>query len=117
MGGVVPMLLQNKLSVFFPGQYEGGGQDSMASCPLDAAQQRGLLFQGYGVEKATPGLLSPETDVHVQTVAFRHARHPRQVLFRWAMQLGAAIVADSAVPNAVADAEAVLSFELPTGDV
>ena len=89
-----PLVLQNKLSVYFPGHYEDGAPGSR-NCSLDGAVAKGLIFQGYGVSDSSPGLLRPGDDPHVRQVAKRHGLSPEQALYAWALQLGAAVLVDA----------------------
>eukprot|EP00747_Dinoflagellata_sp_TGD_P086134 gnl/TRDRNA2_/TRDRNA2_163157_c0_seq3.p1 gnl/TRDRNA2_/TRDRNA2_163157_c0~~gnl/TRDRNA2_/TRDRNA2_163157_c0_seq3.p1 ORF type:complete len:396 (-),score=69.23 gnl/TRDRNA2_/TRDRNA2_163157_c0_seq3:2-1189(-) len=117
---VRPVLLQTRLGVYFPGRAEGIGLDS--GCTLDLAVKNGLQLQGLGAEGgaavwADPSSLDPAVDAHVRMVAQRHSRLPREVLLRWALQLGACLLVDIEDADAVAAAESSLSFALPSGDM
>eukprot|EP00927_Polykrikos_kofoidii_P060614 TRINITY_DN55553_c0_g1_i1.p1 TRINITY_DN55553_c0_g1~~TRINITY_DN55553_c0_g1_i1.p1 ORF type:complete len:678 (+),score=114.68 TRINITY_DN55553_c0_g1_i1:129-2162(+) len=124
-GSVQPMMVQNKLSVFFPGHYEEGvvmaegGSAGIrgGQCILDVARSKNLLFQGYGAADASPGLMELAEDPHVRGVALRYARPPQQVLFRWVLQLEAGLVVETMSPRAVRDAEGALGFAMVSGDM
>merc|ERR1712187_96256 len=99
---------RNKLSVFYPGQDEDEPGARGQNCIMHRVWKQGILFQGYGATTASPGFVEPVSDLHVRVIAQRHRRPETQILIRWALQLGAAVIVDPMREGlgGIADAEA-----------
>lgn len=112
-----PLVLQAKLSIYYPGN-SPEGPPSTSGCLLEILNKHELKIQGVEVTSGLPMLLDPQVDAHVMAVARRHRRTPRQILLRWALQVGAQILVGSSEGSTVLkEAAGVLSFHLPAGDV
>jgi len=109
---VRPVYLQNKLSVYCPGEQQVGSQSMLAY-----AQKQGLVVMGYSVINPWPLMLAPMEDPLVRSIAGRYGRSPAQVLHRWALQLGASVIPKSANPARIAENARLLDFRLSEPDV
>eukprot|EP00746_Dinoflagellata_sp_MGD_P135055 gnl/MRDRNA2_/MRDRNA2_68970_c0_seq1.p1 gnl/MRDRNA2_/MRDRNA2_68970_c0~~gnl/MRDRNA2_/MRDRNA2_68970_c0_seq1.p1 ORF type:complete len:109 (-),score=16.79 gnl/MRDRNA2_/MRDRNA2_68970_c0_seq1:210-536(-) len=68
---------------------------------------------GYSVSNAWPLVLPQMEDPHVRAVAARCARTPAQVLLRWALQIGCAIIPKSATKARIAENFKLFDFTIP----
>merc|ERR1712060_211503 len=109
---VKPAYVQNKFSVYTPGEQQVGGKSVLAF-----ARDRGIQVMGYSVINPWPLMLPPMEDPHVQAVAARYGRSPAQVLHRWALQLGVAVIPKSGTPARIAENARLVDFELSGTDV
>lgn len=109
---VKPVYVQNKFSVYTPGEQQVGNSAISAF-----AKERGIQVMGYSVINPWPLILPPMEDPHVQSIASRYARSPSQVLHRWALQLGAGVIPKSANPARIVENSRLLDFELSEVDM
>lgn len=109
---VKPVYVQNKLSVYTPGEHANGDVSMLAF-----ARERGICLMGYSVINPWPGMLPPMEDPHVRAVADRYGRSPAQVLHRWALQLGAAVIPRSSSASRIAENARLFDFQLSDLDV
>ena len=113
---VNPHVVQNKFCPFSPGyQYD----NHSASDPIGYFTKLGIAFVSYSTLSGWPlhnsGAISPKDDPHVAAIAKRLQRTPTQVLLRWALQHGAAVIPTSRTH--AADNAAVFDFELTEMDM
>ena len=103
--------MQNKFCPFSPGyQYD----NRSATDPIGYFTKLGIAFVSYSTLSGWPlhnsGAISPKDDPHVAAIATRLRRTPTQVLLRWALQHGAAVIPTSRTH--AADNAAVFNFVL-----
>lgn len=113
---VKPHVVQNKFCPFSPGyQYD----NHSATDPIGYFTKLGIAFVSYSTLSGWPlhnsGAISPKDDPHVAAIATRLRRTPTQVLLRWALQHGAAVIPTSRTH--AADNAAVFNFELDEADM
>ena len=70
--------------------------------------KKGRFLQGWPLHNS--GAISPKDDPHVAVIAAKRQRTPTQVLLRWALQHGAAVIPTSRTHSA--DNAAVFDFAL-----
>ncbi|CAK9001730.1 9 [Durusdinium trenchii] len=97
---VPPVYLQNRFSL-----YDVQGFEALAW-----AKRRGLAMAA----RLEQSLLSPWEDPHVLSIARRWNRSSQELLSRWLLQLGCAIVAPA---SAAEDHAGALSFQMPEEDM
>merc|ERR1719210_2130271 len=71
----------------------------------------------YSTINSWPFILPPTEDPHVQAVARRCGRSPAQVLLRWALQLGAAVIPKSGTAMRIEENAKLFDFELSEVDM
>lgn len=109
---IKPVYVQNKFSVYNPGEQQLG------PVPLiPFAREQGMQVMGYSVINPWPFMLPPMEDPHVKAVAARCGRSPAQVLHRWALQQGVAVIPKSATPARIQENAQLFDFELSAADV
>ena len=113
---VKPHVVQNKFCPYSPGfQYD----NRSAADPISYFTKLGIAFVSYSTLSGWPlhnsGAISPKDDPHVAAIATRLHHTPTQVLLRWALQHGAAVIPTSRTH--AADNAAVFDFELDEGDM
>merc|ERR1712060_948857 len=109
---VKPAYVQNKFSVYTPGEQQVGGKSVLAF-----ARDRGIQVMGYSVINPWPLILPPMEDPHVKTIATRHSRTTAQILHRWALQLGVAVIPKSGTPARIAENLRLADFDLSELDM
>mmetsp|Transcript_54340 Transcript_54340/g.99906 ORF Transcript_54340/g.99906 Transcript_54340/m.99906 type:complete len:572 (+) Transcript_54340:39-1754(+) len=109
---VKPVVVQNKFSVYNPGEQQVG-----PASVLDFVRNLGIQMMGYSVMNAWPFLLPPMEDPHIQAIAARYQRTPAQVLHRWALQKGVGILPRSSRPERIQENARILDFELSDLDM
>lgn len=109
---VKPVYVQNKFSVYNPGEQQVGSKPILAF-----AQEHGIQVMGYSVINPWPFMIPPMEDPHVQALATRYGRSPAQVLHRWALQLGVAVIPKSATAARIQENARLLDFELSELDM
>jgi len=102
-----PVYCQNKFSVYMPGE-QSPAQKSIMKFLNDSKIQ----LTGYSVINPYPMLLNQLQDPHVVKVAKRLGRTPSQVLHRWALQLGAAVLPKSATKARIEENFKLFDFDL-----
>merc|ERR1719336_2383535 len=84
------MYIQNKYSIYQPGGREEGTRDVSL---MEVLSRQKIVMTGYSViHPGHGGYLSPLDDPHVRAVAQRYDRTTSQVLHRWLLQLGTAVI-------------------------
>lgn len=112
---VRPVYLQNKYSIYQPGGY---GEAMEAESIMQWLAQERIVMTGYSIiHPAHGGYLSPLEDPHVRAIAERHKRTPSQVLHRWLLQLGAAVIPRSTRRERIRENSDLFSFSLPDSDM
>lgn len=109
---VKPVYVQNKFSVYSPGEQQVGDVAILA-----LAREHGIQVMGYSVINPWPLMLPPMEDPHVQSVAARYSRTPAQVLHRWALQQGVAVIPKSGTPARIAENLRLADFDLSELDM
>jgi len=79
--------------------------------------RRSIALAASAVVSDWPHVLSPSDDPHLQGVARRVKRSVPQVLIRWALQLGLAVVFKSQNSKHIEENMATLGFVLPEGEM
>lgn len=119
-----PVYIQNKYSVYKPGGSAGwgGGDEALRDSSLmEFLAFERIVMTGYSM--IHPGLggdngyMSPMEDPHVKAIALRLGRTPSQVLHRWLLQLGGAVIPRSTNYERIKENREILSFSLPETDV
>lgn len=119
---VRPVYLQNKFSVYHPA---GEGDLSIpavqprgGSSLLDMLTSNNITLVGYSAINPRSGsYLSPLDDPHVNAVAQRVGRPASQVLHRWLLQLGVAVIPRSSKRERIVENAQVFDFELSEADM
>jgi diketogulonate reductase-like aldo/keto reductase len=111
---VRPMVVQNKADPYHIGkQLDNAGDPIVAYC-----RERGVLLVAYSTLSAYPFAMQPTEDPIVRAVAHRHGFTPAQVLLKWALQKGFAVIPRSTSADRLAENLSVMgSPGLPVTDV
>eukprot|EP00929_Paragymnodinium_shiwhaense_P080800 TRINITY_DN42160_c0_g1_i1.p1 TRINITY_DN42160_c0_g1~~TRINITY_DN42160_c0_g1_i1.p1 ORF type:complete len:894 (+),score=175.24 TRINITY_DN42160_c0_g1_i1:65-2746(+) len=111
---IKPVYVQNIYKVYKPGeQILGSAQMGVA----EWAQQRNVAVVGYSVINSWPHLLPPLQDPIVVSIARSHARTSSQVLHRWALQRGIAVIPKASSLERIKENMALFDFELSVGEM
>jgi len=102
-----PVYLQNKFDI-----YTHGLQTQTGKSMLDRATKEGIKIAGYSTLNRWPLLVSPRDDPHVARIAWELGRTSSQVLLRWALQLGIAVIPRSANESHIKENFALYDFHL-----
>merc|ERR1712232_319604 len=112
---VRPVYLQNKYSIYQPGGRDEALKEDSLMRWLEKEQ---IVMTGYSIiHPEHGGYLSPMQDPHVKAIAKRHRRTPSQVLHRWLLQLGAAVIPRSTKRERIRENGDLFSFALTEGDM
>jgi len=112
---VRPSYIQNKYSIYQPGNRDEALQ---AHSLMEWLGHQRIVMTGYSIiHPAHNGLLSPLEDPHVKAIAKRRGKTPSQVLHRWMLQLGAAVIPRSTKPERIKENGAIFDFSLPEQDM
>lgn len=109
---IKPVYVQNKFSVYNPGEQQVG-----PSSVLAYARNHGMQLMGYSLMNAWPFVLPPMEDPHVREIAARYQRSPAQVLNRWTLQQGVGVLARSTKAARIEENARILDFELSDLDM
>jgi diketogulonate reductase-like aldo/keto reductase len=115
MARVKPAYLQNIFKVYKPGE-----QILSEKSPDGAvlwAQRHGVAVVGYSVINSWPHMMNPLEDPHVLSVARTHGKTSSQVLHRWALQHGVAVIPKASSEARVRENTLVLDFELTPAEM
>ena len=82
-----------------------GARDVVSDCAA-----RGVVLVAYCPLGAWPSALAAKDDAHVAEIAARVGRTPAQVVLRWALQQGAAVLTKSHSLERLREAAAVVDF-------
>merc|ERR1712046_488696 len=72
---------------------------------------------GYSVSNGWPLALAQMEDPHVRAIAARCSRTPAQVLLRWALQIGCAIIPKSTKKERIEENFKVFDFEITQAEM
>lgn len=112
---VKPAYLQNIFKVYKPGEQilTAASQDS----PVHWAQRHGMAVVGYSVTNSWPHMMPPLEDPHILAVARAHGRTASQILHRWVLQHGLAVIPKASSEARVRENAMLLDFELTPADM
>jgi len=85
---VPPVYVQNKFSIYSPGEQQVSEHASLMAFCLD----KGITMMGYSVINPWPFIIPPMEDPHVVAIANRLGKSPSQILHRWVLQMGAGVI-------------------------
>jgi len=102
-----PTYLQNKLDIYTQGQIKQTGTSL-----LERAMKEKIAVVAYSTLNMYPYLLSPLENAHVLKVSAEVGRTPAQVLLRWALQLGCAVIPQSTNVQHIRDNFQLFDFTL-----
>lgn len=112
---VRPVYIQNKYSIYQPGNRDEATQ---AGSIMEWLSHQRIVMTGYSIiHPGHFGYLSPLEDPHVRAIAQRRGKTPSQVLHRWMLQLGAAVIPRSTKPERIKENGALFDFALPEQDM
>lgn len=112
---VRPVYIQNKYSIYQPGSYDEAIQTNSL---MEWLAQEKIVMTGYSIiHPGHAGYLSPLDDPHVRAVARRHGKTPSQVLHRWMLQIGAAVIPRSTKPERIKENGDLFDFSLAEKDM
>eukprot|EP00398_MALV-I-01_sp_L67-1_P000944 gene944-392_t len=109
---IKPHVIQNKFSVYHPGEVH-----LKETSMMHYVREKNMVMLGSSVLSAWPLLLPALEDPHVHAIADRIKRKPSQVLFRWALQMGAGFIMRSTERMRFMDAVEVGRFQLSNEDM
>lgn len=111
---VKPTYAQNIFKIYKPGeQILSDARQSLESWTRD----HGVALVGYSVINSWPHLLPPLDDPHVVTVSKAHGKTSSQVLHRWALQHGVAVIPKASSFERVKENVKLFDFELTPGEM
>lgn len=108
-------LLANIFKVYKPGEQILTGASPDVSVLW--AQRHGLAVVGYSVINSWPHMMPPLEDPHILSVARAHGRTASQVLHRWALQHGLAVIPKASSEARVRENSMLFDFELTPADM
>eukprot|EP00927_Polykrikos_kofoidii_P068698 TRINITY_DN64026_c0_g1_i1.p1 TRINITY_DN64026_c0_g1~~TRINITY_DN64026_c0_g1_i1.p1 ORF type:complete len:480 (+),score=60.07 TRINITY_DN64026_c0_g1_i1:65-1504(+) len=110
-----PVYIQNKYSIYQPGnQDEALKGESL----MEWLAREQIVMTGYSIiHPGHGGYLAPLEDPIVKSIAGRHGRTASQVLHRWLLQLGAAVIPRSTKRERIRENGDLFSFSLPETDM
>uniref|UniRef100_A0A7S1KVW8 NADP-dependent oxidoreductase domain-containing protein n=1 Tax=Alexandrium catenella TaxID=2925 RepID=A0A7S1KVW8_ALECA len=110
-----PVYIQNKYSIYQPGNRDEALQ---AASLMEWLAAEHIVMTGYSIiHPGHGGYLSPLEDPHVRAIAQRRGKTPSQVLHRWMLQLGAAVIPRSRKPERIQENGALFDFALAEQDM
>ena len=104
---IPPAYIQNLFKIYKPGEQLSSSEDVVAF-----AQANGMVVVGYSVQTEWPHVMSPLADPHVLALSASLRRTPSQVLHRWALQRGVAVIPKSGSKQRIEENLKILDFEL-----
>jgi len=111
---LLPAVNQNKFSPFRPGnQYIEDGEEHL----LQYCKKYSIQLVGFCVTNAWPFKLSAAADEYVKHIASLHHVSPYQVLNRWALQSGVAIIPRSSSQQHIRENADIFGFALDAGEM
>lgn len=111
---VKPAYVQNIFKVYKQGEQILG---KATLGVLEWARNHGVAMVGYSVINSWPHLLPPLQDPHVVSVARTHQRTTSQVLHRWAMQHGIAVIPKASSKERIWENGQLFDFELSQAEM
>eukprot|EP00929_Paragymnodinium_shiwhaense_P010726 TRINITY_DN115644_c0_g1_i1.p1 TRINITY_DN115644_c0_g1~~TRINITY_DN115644_c0_g1_i1.p1 ORF type:complete len:483 (-),score=88.88 TRINITY_DN115644_c0_g1_i1:328-1776(-) len=110
-----PVYIQNKYSIYQPGSRDEALKDSSL---MEWLQREKIVMTGYStIHPGHGGYLSPLDDPHVKAIASRHGKTSSQVLHRWLVQLGAAVIPKSIKKERIRENGNIFDFALTEADM
>lgn len=110
-----PVYIQNKYSIYAPG---GGDEALNEDSLMEWLSREKIVMTGYSIiHPAHGGYLSPLGDPLVAAIAKRHRRTPSQVLHRWLLQLGGAVIPRSTNFDRIRENGDLFRFMLTESDM
>eukprot|EP00930_Biecheleria_cincta_P009521 TRINITY_DN11128_c0_g1_i1.p1 TRINITY_DN11128_c0_g1~~TRINITY_DN11128_c0_g1_i1.p1 ORF type:complete len:361 (-),score=50.16 TRINITY_DN11128_c0_g1_i1:167-1249(-) len=110
-----PVYIQNKYSIYMPGNDDEALKKSSL---MEWLGKERIMMTGYSIiHPAHGGYLSPLNDPHVVSIAKRYSRTPSQVLHRWLLQLGAAVIPRSTKRERIRENGLLFDFALSEADM
>lgn len=110
-----PVYIQNKYSIYQPG---GRDETLQGESLMRWMEREQIVMTGYSIiHPEHGGYLSPMQDPHVKAIAQRHGRTPSQILHRWLLQLGAAVIPRSTKRERIRENGDLFSFALTEADM
>lgn len=113
MAKVPPVYVQNKFSIYSPGEQQVSHDVSL----MEYLKSKNIVMMGYSVINQWPFYLPPMSDPHVLSVAKRVGKTPSQVLHRWALQLGAGVIPKSGTAERIIENARIFDFHLSDVDM
>lgn len=111
---VRPAYVQNIYKVYKPGeQIVSGSTVSLR----EWTASRGVAMVGYSVINSWPHMLPPLEDPHIVKIAKAHSRTTSQVLHRWALQHGIAVIPKASSLARIRENIGLFDFELSPADM
>ena len=104
---IPPAYVQNLFKIYKP------GEQIFTDDVVAFAHANQMVFMGYSVQTEWPHIMSPLEDPHVLAIATSVGRSRSQVLHRWALQRGVAVIPKSATYTRIRENAKLLNFELP----
>lgn len=106
---IKPVYMQNIFKVYKQGeQILGSGSTGVT----DWARAHNVVMVGYSTINSWPHLLPPLQDPHVLAIARARGRTASQVLHRWALQHGIAVIPKASSMERIRENSELLDFEL-----
>lgn len=110
-----PVYIQNKYSIYMPGNDDEAQKESSL---MEWLGKERIVMTGYSIiHPAHGGYLSPLNDPHVVSIAQRYSRTPSQILHRWLLQLGAAVIPRSTKRARIQENGLIFDFVLSEEDM
>eukprot|EP00928_Gymnodinium_smaydae_P029018 TRINITY_DN21979_c0_g2_i1.p1 TRINITY_DN21979_c0_g2~~TRINITY_DN21979_c0_g2_i1.p1 ORF type:complete len:491 (-),score=92.54 TRINITY_DN21979_c0_g2_i1:61-1533(-) len=110
---IPPVYVQNKFSIYNPGEQQVAHDSSL----MGYLKTHGIAMMGYSVINPWPFLIPPMEDPHVLAISKRVGRTPAQVLHRWALQLGTAVIPKSGTAERILSNSQLFDFHLSEVDM
>eukprot|EP00927_Polykrikos_kofoidii_P038580 TRINITY_DN32994_c0_g1_i1.p1 TRINITY_DN32994_c0_g1~~TRINITY_DN32994_c0_g1_i1.p1 ORF type:complete len:903 (+),score=121.79 TRINITY_DN32994_c0_g1_i1:160-2709(+) len=111
---IKPVYMQNIFKVYKQGEQIQSGS---AVGLVDWARAHGVSLVGYSVINSWPHLLPPLEDPHVLAIAKAHERTASQVLHRWALQSGVAVIPKASSKERIRENMLLFDFELTQAEM
>ena len=108
-----PVTLQSKFSPYHRGRTGNAGGDDF----LSASAELNVVVTAYCPLNDWPSKLKAVDDAHVRHIAARLGKTPAQVILRWGVQLGVAMLTRSSKEERVRQAAELWDFSLTEADM
>eukprot|EP00933_Yihiella_yeosuensis_P042160 TRINITY_DN36683_c0_g1_i1.p1 TRINITY_DN36683_c0_g1~~TRINITY_DN36683_c0_g1_i1.p1 ORF type:complete len:488 (-),score=76.80 TRINITY_DN36683_c0_g1_i1:374-1837(-) len=113
-----PVYIQNKYSIYQPGGHMWYTHELEADSLMEWLAKEGIVMTGYSIiHPAHDGYMSPMEDPHIKSIASRYGKTPSQVLHRWLLQLGAAVIPRSTKQERIRENSELFNFALSETDM
>lgn len=115
-----PVYIQNKYSIYQPAHsldHDSRAWPANVSL-MEMLVKENIVMTGYStIHPGHASYLRPLDDPHVASIATRNGRTSAQVLHRWLLQLGAAVIPSSSRQPRIVENGDVFGFSLPESDM